>query len=290
MPRPRALDATASFTTSNSPGSVGTTPHVPMTLSSSSATKTWPPAATIRPSGSVRWGSSAGSSSSLATSHSRFNASNAATCSEWSVVIVTRPDSSGTSPTELRIQFWNLAQRAIRRWKWLPEREGQRRGTMHLEVLETFQRFNDRGNVAGGNPPEDQDGTLDGLEPLLPVAQALDVITAVHELLERLERIPDRHVDGHPVVGEWPDRDRVAVFGLQSPDEARTAVGERIDRIELRPEPVHDRIVDGRAKSPDIRLRQLKTAHCLSHFPFGVTCRLSGVDRPGSDCHPDPRR
>src|SRR5204863_4290385 len=103
-------------------------------------------------------------------------------------------------------------------------------------MLEALPRLGNSRNGSGGDPPESEDWPFDWLEPLFPIAKRSDVRTAIHELLQRVERFPDRHVDGHALVVERPDRCRIALFGLQPPDEPRAAIGERVNRIELRAE------------------------------------------------------
>ena len=89
---------------------------------------------------------------------------------------------------------------------------------------------------------------------------------AEHEVGERLGRLPHGQVHNQPVVVEDPDRGRVAVLGLEPPDEAGASVGQRIERSELRAKTVHRRIVDWRAQSSDIHLRQMEARHVLSSY------------------------
>ncbi len=98
-----------------------------------------------------------------------------------------------------------------------------------LEMLEAIQGFGDCRDVSGRDPPQDEDRALDGFEPLLPIAKWPNVCAPVDELLERFEGFPHGRVDGHALVGERSDRHGIAVFGLESPHEPWTAVGQRID-------------------------------------------------------------
>ena len=59
---------------------------------------------------------------------------------------------------------------------------------------------------------------------------------AVDEGAQRLDRLPDRHVDDQAVVAEGADGGGVAVLGLEAPDEARARVGDGVDRREGRDE------------------------------------------------------
>ena len=79
-------------------------------------------------------------------------------------------------------------------------------------------------------------GTLDRLERLLPVAKRPDVRARVDELLERFQGHPHGHVDGHALAGERSDCRGIAFFSLEPPHESRTAVGQRVDGVQLGPE------------------------------------------------------
>src|SRR6266487_1769674 len=98
---------------------------------------------------------------------------------------------------------------------------------------ESLLRFGDCRDVADRDPPQNQDGPLDRFEPLLPVAQWPNMRAPVNELLERFNGVPHGHVDRHSLVGERSDRQGIAIFGLQSPYEPWTAIGQRIDEIQL---------------------------------------------------------
>jgi hypothetical protein len=142
--------------------------------------------------------------------------------------------------------------------------------------LETVQRFGDGRDLAGWDPPQGEDWCFDRLEPFLSVAKRPDVRALVDVLLERIERLPHRHVDRHALVRVWPDRRRVAVLGLQAPHEAWAPIRDRVDRIELRAEAVHDRIVDRRAEAADVHLREMESdAHCAD-YRRTAACRTDG--------------
>src|SRR6266511_3953053 len=134
---------------------------------------------------------------------------------------------------------------------------------MLLEMLQAIQGLGDCRDVSERDPPQDEDGALDRFEPLLPIAKWPNVCAPVDELLERFEGFPHGHVDGHALVGERSDRHGIAVFGLESPHEPWTAVGQRIDGVQLGAEALHDRIFERRSNSPDVRLRQMETSHSL---------------------------
>src|SRR5687767_8007052 len=93
------------------------------------------------------------------------------------------------------------------------------------------------------------------------------MVALVHESLQRSEAFPDGHVDGHERILIWPDRCRVPILGLEPPDEPRTGVRQRVDGVELRLEAVHDRIVNRRAETPDVDLREMESRHPLGCAP-----------------------
>ena len=76
----------------------------------------------------------------------------------------------------------------------------------------------------------------------------------------------ERFLDDHAIVVERSNRHGVAVLGLQAPHEAGTPIGQRIDGVQLRPEALHDRVVERCPNSPDVYLRQMETRHVRSSF------------------------
>jgi len=102
---------------------------------------------------------------------------------------------------------------------------------------------------------------VDRLEPLLPVPKGLDVRAPAHELLKRLELLPHGHVDGHSLIVKRSDGHGVALFRLESPHKTWTAIGERVDHIQLRPESIHDSVFERGPNASDVDLRQMETGH-----------------------------
>src|SRR4029077_12367857 len=142
-------------------------------------------------------------------------------------------------------------------------------------ILAPPPRVCDGRYLPGWEPPQRQDRAPDRLKPLVSAAEGEDMVALVDELLQRLERLPHRQVDRHEaVVGVRADRRGVAVLGLEAPYEAGTLVGKRVNRIELRPEAVHDRRFEGRPKSADVHLRQVETCHGSLHGTSVMTCGL----------------
>ena len=87
--------------------------------------------------------------------------------------------------------------------------------------------------MPGGHPPHRHVAFAHDLEPLAPAAKDRDVRGLVDVRGERLDRLPDRHVqeDVQAELLEDPKRGRVALFGLKAPDEARAVIGDRVDRV-----------------------------------------------------------
>jgi probable blue pigment (indigoidine) exporter len=110
--------------------------------------------------------------------------------------------------------------------------EGLGRRPVASKHLEALPRVGHRGKRAGGDPPQHQVRVAEPLEPFPPAAHHVPVPRAVHELGERVDRLPHAHVEEQHVVLERTDRGGVAGVGLQPPDEAVRLVGHPIDRLE----------------------------------------------------------
>src|SRR5262245_27088656 len=138
--------------------------------------------------------------------------------------------------------------------------------TVVLEMVETFHRLCDRGTVAVRHPPHHEVRPLELLEPFVPAA----VEPLVHGLpdvfLERLDVLPDRHVDGDArIVRVRPRIRRIAAVVLVAPDETRTALGESVDGREIVHEVRHARIIDLVAQPPDVELRKVPRFNLRCH-------------------------
>src|SRR5688572_644178 len=126
---------------------------------------------------------------------------------------------------------------------------------MDLQMRESIDGLRDGRRVPVRDPPQGENGTFYWLEPLVPGAQGAHVLALVHELLKRLQGIPDGHIDRHEVVaGVGPHRRGVAILRLQAPDEPGTLVGKLVDRVKLCPKALHDGRVDWRPKPPNVDL------------------------------------
>src|SRR5467141_3030046 len=104
--------------------------------------------------------------------------------------------------------------------KVLGKPERVRSCAMFLVVFQPLAAVRDRGDVAGGNPPETITGLIHLFEPLGAVAKYLGVIRLVSEIAQRLDRFPDRHIDDHERIVVVGDVGGVARFRLEPPDKA----------------------------------------------------------------------
>ena len=125
---------------------------------------------------------------------------------------------------------------------------------MRLQVGQALDRFGHGGTMAGWYPPERDEHPLEALEPLATAAHDRRMIAPIDVLAHGVEIGPDRQVDEDPVVGIGTQCRRVAVLGLQSPDEAGAAIRQRVDLRQTRDEVAHDRPVHGATCPPDVDL------------------------------------
>src|SRR5262249_36047224 len=76
---------------------------------------------------------------------------------------------------------------------------------------------------------------------------------------ERLDRVPNGHVEENPIVVIRPKVRRVPLIALEPPDESGTAVGERIDLVEKRHKVAHLDTIERGEHSSDVHLSQSET-------------------------------
>lgn len=140
------------------------------------------------------------------------------------------------------------------RWERRPKGERLGRRPVASKQLEPLPRIGQGGKRAGGDPPQHQVGVGVTLEPVMAAPHDVSVGSAVHELPQGLDRLPDAHVDEQHVVLECTDGGGVAVLGLQSPDEAVCLVGHPVDRLEGGYEADQLRRVERRQQAGDVAL------------------------------------
>src|SRR5262249_22075727 len=138
--------------------------------------------------------------------------------------------------------------------------------TVPSEMVEALDRLLDCRSVPGRHPPHYEIGSFGFFEPLAaPPIEAL-----VHGLpdvaLQRLDALPDRHVDGDTRIIVRAKARGIAAFVLQTPHEAFGTVRDRVHPREVVDEIRHPRIADFITQAPDVELRQVLPVHCGPSF------------------------
>src|SRR6185436_19735685 len=167
-------------------------------------------------------------------------------------------EKSGRTLVRSRTLFSRLAVVTIR----LPKGDCVGTRAVGLEVREAFHRLRNARPMADRYPPQREVMIGEALEPLAAVPHDVGVGAAKHERLQRGQVSPHRQVDHDAIVVVGADGSRVAVLRLQSPDESRTPVGQRVDSNELGHEVGHHRLVHGTERAADVDLSQLEAGAC----------------------------
>src|SRR5690348_3299819 len=132
-----------------------------------------------------------------------------------------RPSSRTTCPA--RSSWWRPRAAAeastFRRWEALLEGEGRRARTVPREPGQPFAGLLDRRKPPCGNPPQHHVRPLRLGEPLAALVHHRRMARAIDEIEQRLDALPNRHVDDH-ALAERPERGRVIALALEAPDEA----------------------------------------------------------------------
>lgn len=135
--------------------------------------------------------------------------------------------------------------------------EGIRRRAVQLVVPKPLAALGDCRNVTRRNPPEAVIRFARFLEPFGAVAKDPSVVGGVGKTAQRLERLPDGHIDDDKRVVAVGDIRGVARFRLQAPEEAGSLVGERVYWFELGDELGDLRIIEGRDKPGNVDLSEM---------------------------------
>src|SRR6266496_3378339 len=143
------------------------------------------------------------------------------------------------------------------------ERERELRRAVRLEMRETLFGLVHARKTALRHPPQGDVGAGEFFEPGLPLPQHLDVRAVVHVALQLLDRFPDRQVEQDTIVTVGTKVGGVAVGGLQTPDEAGAAVGERVDLLQPGDETRHHGILERRFHPGDVDLGDVQMGHGL---------------------------
>src|SRR5215475_3951157 len=142
-----------------------------------------------------------------------------------------------------------------------PQRERTGRGAVRPQVAYPVLRVPGGGDLAAWDPPQRQVCLFHPLEPFPAAAENPPVLFRIDEGGQCLDRLPHRHVEDHPraaglVPFEGAHGGRVAVFGLQPPDEARCHVRQGVDRVERRHEAGQLRAVQRCPQPADVDLSE----------------------------------
>src|SRR5579884_2382406 len=117
------------------------------------------------------------------------------------------------------------------------ERELSR--AVQLEVRQALLGFVYAGSVTGRYPPKRDKGPGEFLEPLLSLPKQFAVSAPVDIVSERVNALPNRHVDENAVVFIRPNVGGIAVRGLEPPDKPRAPIRNCVDLVQPRYEPGH---------------------------------------------------
>src|SRR6266545_3193106 len=143
------------------------------------------------------------------------------------------------------------------------ERERELRRAVRLEMRETLFGFVHARHVALRYPPQGEVGASEFFEPGLPLPQHLRVSAVVHVALQLLHRFPDRQVEQDAVITIGTKVGGVALGGLQAPDEAWAAVGERVDLLQPGDETRHHGTLERSFHPGDVDLGDVQMGHGL---------------------------
>src|SRR5712691_4673751 len=155
-----------------------------------------------------------------------------------------------------------LNEGLVRR-KYFLERERELRRTVHLEMRETLLGFVHARYVALRHPPQGEVGAGEFFEPGLPLPKHLGVRAVVHVALQLLHRFPDRQVEQDAVIIVGTKVGSVTLGGLQTPDKAWAAVGERVDLIQPGDETGHHGTLERSFHLGDVDLGDVQIGHGL---------------------------
>src|SRR3989442_3837565 len=143
------------------------------------------------------------------------------------------------------------------------ERERKLRRAVRLDMRETLFGLVHARKMALRHPPQGDVGAGEFFEPGLPLPQHLDVRAVVHVALQLLDRFPDRQVEQDTIVTVGTKVGGVAVGGLQTPDEAGAAVGERVDLLQPGDETGHHGTLERPFHPGDVDLGDVQIGHGL---------------------------
>ena len=100
------------------------------------------------------------------------------------------------------------------------------------------------------------------LEPGFAPTHHLGVGAPIDEIEQRVDGLPDRHVDDHHRVVEGAEIGGITALVLKPPNEAGGSIGARIDRIQAGDESGHGRMIERMMHPRDVDLGDL---HLVGH-------------------------
>src|SRR6266705_1776769 len=161
------------------------------------------------------------------------------------------------------------------------ERERKLRRAVRLKMRETLFGLVHARHVASRHPPQGEVGAGEFFEPGLPLPQHLGMRAVVHVALQLFHRFPDRQVEQDAVVIVGTKVGGVALGGLQTPDEAGAAVGERVDLLQPGDETGHHGTLERPFHPGDVDLGDVQIGHGLPricrHFSLVYRSRRSST-------------
>jgi hypothetical protein len=144
----------------------------------------------------------------------------------------------------------------------LLERERVRGRPVRAHVLHPVFGLGHGGDVPARYPPQGRVRVPHPLVPLPAPSQHREVGVAEHVRGQRLDRLPDGHVDQNaaagpdPVLLEAADGEGVPVLGLHPPEESGRRIRDRVHRVKRRHEVRDQRTVDRREQPSNVDLRE----------------------------------
>ena len=128
------------------------------------------------------------------------------------------------------------------------------------QVFELGFRFKNRRLGASLNPPHREMGLLHRVKPLFAILHNTLVRAFVGVIHQMLRTLPDGNIDENGRAERATAR-RVAVLILQSPNKARTRLGEVINLGDLVDEALHRGVMQRRLHLGDVDLREVVLRH-----------------------------
>ncbi len=157
----------------------------------------------------------------------------------------------------------SLWLRRARWWERLSEHKCFFGWALGTKELKPFNCLRDSRAMPLAHPPEDHISLSHALEPFLAALHDLDVRRPVDVFVQRLDVLPNGHVDQRVVAHRTHCR-CVTFLGLQAPNISGRAFGKRINPIEVRNEVDHVRRLKRFLHDCDVQLGEFVGGHADS--------------------------